>query len=373
MVAHLAWDEGVAGSSPVSPTKNPENHLKNTNSGMFYKTLIRPVLFLFPPEGIHNFTFLIIKNFLFIIVLWNKIFIRRIKREQVKINELCFRNPLGVAAGLDKNGEIIKFWEISGFSHVEVGTVTPKPQAGNPKPRIFRIVKDNALINSMGFNNKGADKIRENIIKAKKKCSKDFVIGVNIGKNRDTPLEKSFDDYVTCMNKLYDVADYFTINISSPNTEGLRDLQGEEYLDSLLMAVKRCSIENSKKYSVKEKNIFVKISPDLSEEEVRRIYRTVLESGIDGIIATNTTLGRDGLSTNEDYRGGLSGKPLQEKSDNVLRILNEMNSKSERKVFLIGSGGVFGMKDFQRKREFGAALVQVYTGFIYEGKRVTKL
>ena len=339
---------------------------------MFYKAIIRPILFLFDAERVHNFVIRIISKFTFIYPFIRLIYSPK-NDSTIEINGLKFRNRLGLAAGLDKNGESIRFWDAVGFSHIEVGTVTPKPQPGNPKPRIFRLIKDKAIINRMGFNNKGADVIFKNILSAKKHIKNNFIIGINIGKNKDTPLEKAFEDYLICLEKLYDAADFFTINISSPNTEGLRELQGKEELDILLNKItsKNHDIAIGKK--IKPKMIFLKIAPDLTEEEINDIYNLVVKYNINGIAATNTTLSRNNLSEISGEDGGLSGKPLNKLSNNVLKILNDLNQKNKNnKILLIGIGGVFYKKNYDDKIQSGADLIQVYTGFIYEGLNIVK-
>jgi dihydroorotate dehydrogenase len=339
---------------------------------MFYKAIIRPILFLFDAEKVHNFVIWIISKFTFIYPFVRLIYSPK-NDSTIEINGLKFRNRLGLAAGLDKNGEGIRFWDAVGFSHIEVGTVTPKPQAGNPKPRIFRLIKDKAIINRMGFNNKGADVIFKNILSAKKHIKNNLIIGINIGKNKDTPLEKAFEDYLICLEKLYDVADFFTINISSPNTEGLRELQTKEQLENLLNAITSKNNVVARKKNIELKIIFLKIAPDLSEEEINDIYNLVVKYNINGIAATNTTLSRNNLSEIAGEDGGLSGKPLNELSNNVLKILNDLNHKNiNNKILLIGLGGVFNKKNYENKIHSGADLVQVYTGFIYEGLNIVK-
>jgi dihydroorotate dehydrogenase len=339
---------------------------------MFYKYIIRPILFVFNPESVHDFVMFLVSKFTFIYPLIRFLY-SPAKNNPVTISGINFRNPLGLAAGLDKDGTAIRFWDAAGFSHIEAGTVTPIPQAGNPKPRLFRLIKDNGIINGMGFNNEGADNLRANILKAKKKIKSDFVIGVNIGKNKNTPLEKAAYDYCICLEKLYFAADYFAINISSPNTEGLRELQGEKYLDELLSTISNKNIELAKLKNISRKVIFLKIAPDLSDSEIEQIYNLVLKYNISGIIATNTTISRDGLKSGVNENGGLSGKPLKEKSNYVLNKLNALNLKNQNtKINLIGVGGVFDKNDFQDKLNSGAELVQLYTGFIYEGLNIIK-
>lgn len=338
---------------------------------MFYKIFIRPFFFIFDAESVHNFVLKFLSEAVFLYPLFRRIYSPD-KSSEVCINEIKFKNKLGLAAGFDKNGTAIRFWESIGFSHMEVGTVTPLPQTGNDRPRIFRLKKDEALINRLGFNNKGADEIRDNILEAKKLTGKDFVIGVNIGKNKATPVRDAVNDYRICFEKLYDAADYFTINISSPNTEGLRLLQEEMHLDKLLSEIQKLNIEISKSKSSSLKCIFLKIAPDITEEMAEMIYNVSIENNITGIIATNTTVQRIKLKTVINEQGGLSGKPLKQMSDNILKKLNIMNSKNKNALILIGVGGVFSRSDFEDKINSGAFLVQIYTGFIYEGPSILK-
>ena len=327
---------------------------------------------MFNPETVHDFVMFLVSRFTFIYPLIRLIYFPT-NQNPVKINGIKFRNPLGLAAGLDKNGTAIRFWDAAGFSHIEVGTVTPKPQGGNPKPRLFRLIRDKAIINRMGFNNNGTDELCKNILKAKKKINQDFVIGVNIGKNKTTPIEKAAEDYKYCLEKLYDSADFFIINISSPNTEGLRELQGEKYLDGLLSEISGKNRELAKSKNVNPKVIFLKIAPDLSENEIEQIYNLVAKHNISGIIATNTTISREGLITETKEEGGMSGKPLKKMSDEVLKKLNALNLKNQNtKITLIGVGGIFSHLDYKDKINSGAELIQIYTSFIYEGLNIIK-
>ena len=337
---------------------------------MFYK-FARKIFFLFNPEFIHDAVINIFGFFTFLHPFFKLIYHTDYKNI-VKINNLEFNHPLGLAAGLDKDGEAIRFWDTLGFSYIEVGTVTPKPQPGNPKPRLSRLVKQESLMNRMGFNNKGAEELSENIKKVKPKLKNGIKIGVNIGKNKITPNENAADDYIYCLEKLYDNADYFVINISSPNTEGLRELQGAEYLDKLLRSVTEKNKDLADMKSVQPKEIFLKIAPDLNENEIKDIFNTAVKFKLTGIVATNTTIDKTGLPVNPDEQGGISGKYLKEKSDNVLKLLNELNAKSEYKLYLTASGGVFTKKDYEDKIKLGATLVQIYTGFIYEGPGILK-
>lgn len=337
-----------------------------------YKFLIRPVFFLFDSEKIHNFTLSIISKFTFLYPVF-KFLYNPNKNSSFQIINCSFKHPLGLAAGFDKNGVAIRFWDAVGFSHIEVGTVTPLGQPGNPKPRIFRLKKDKALINRLGFNNKGADEIRRNILEAKPHLKNGLVVGVNIGKNKDTSIINAVNDYKICLEKLYDAADYFTVNISSPNTQSLRDLHNKEYLDNFLSEIQLLNSQLALKYNIKQKNIFLKISPDLEEAEIEEIYDFVCKHNFTGIIATNTTVSRINLSEKSDEQGGLSGKPVKPLADKVLNKLSELNLKNQnKKLILIGVGGVFSSSDFNDKIKNGASLVQVYTGFIYEGPGIIK-
>lgn len=340
---------------------------------MVYKIFIRPIFFLFKPELAHDIIFFVISKFPFLYPIFRLLYSPKENWEEIEINGLKFRNRLGLAAGLDKEAVAIRFFDSVGFSHIEVGTVTPLPQPGNEKPRLFRLKKDEALVNRMGFNNPGADEVKKNIMKAKKYLKKGFAVGVNIGKNKTTPLETAYRDYEICLEKFYDAADYFTVNISSPNTEGLRELQGEKYLDELLGKISEKNRALSEEKNIPLKNIFLKIAPDLSREEIEQIYILASKHELTGIAATNTTITRNNLIESTEEKGGLSGKPLKEMSDNVLKQLKDLNDgNSFHKMYFIGSGGVFTKNDYKEKLIYGADLVQVYTGYIYEGNRIIK-
>ncbi|MBK6504762.1 MAG: quinone-dependent dihydroorotate dehydrogenase [Ignavibacteria bacterium] len=337
-----------------------------------YKSIIRPLLFTIDPERAHELALGMITKLKLAYPLFHSGY-SPVNNDPVKIGPLTFRNRLGLAAGFDKNGTAIEFWDALGFSHVEVGTVTPLPQPGNELPRIFRLPKDSALINRLGFNNRGADAVRTNILKARKKVSNDFVIGVNIGKNKSTPVEDAVKDYTTCFEKMYDAADYFTVNVSSPNTPGLWQLQDEEHLAELLSKISALNNSISSQKQVRNKDIFLKIAPDINDETLHSIFNICTANEITGIIATNTTIGRTGLQTVIDQQGGLSGKPVFGKSNEVLGKLNELRKASSHKTpELIGVGGVFTKSDYKEKLRLGASLVQVYTGFVYEGPGMIK-
>lgn len=286
---------------------------------------------------------------------------QQLPHRPVECMGLTFRNPVGLAAGLDKNGECIEAFDAMGFGFVEVGTVTPRPQSGNDKPRLFRLVNAEGIINRMGFNNEGVDYLIENVKKAKYSC----ILGINIGKNKDTPIEKGVDDYLICMDKVYEYAGYIAVNISSPNTPGLRSLQYGEALDELLSALKRKQEELAEKYS-KYVPLTLKIAPDLTGEEVKQICQSLIKNKIDGVIATNTTLDRsivEGMKYANEA-GGLSGRPLQSRSTEVVRLLHQ---ELQGDIPIIGVGGIDSFVAAKEKMMAGANLVQVYSGFIYHG------
>ncbi|PKH87437.1 quinone-dependent dihydroorotate dehydrogenase [Colwellia sp. Bg11-28] len=330
---------------------------------MFYPA-IRKVLFQFDAETIHELTIKGLKStgkspF-------NAFYKQTVQDKPLTVMGINFPNPVGLAAGLDKNGECINAFDAMGFGFVEVGTVTPRPQPGNDKPRIFRLPEANAVINRMGFNNKGVDYLVSQVQAANFKG----ILGINIGKNKDTPEENAKDDYLHCMRKVYDLATYITVNISSPNTPGLRSLQYGDALNELLAALKAEQTILTEKYG-KYIPLAVKIAPDLTGDEVKSIAKSLIDNGIDGVIATNTTLSREGVEGLEfgTEQGGLSGQPVKEKSTLVIKLLSEaLNNK----LPIIGVGGIASSDDANEKLEAGASLVQVYTGFIYQGPPLVK-
>ena len=282
-------------------------------------------------------------------------------RESRRIMGIDFPNPVGLAAGLDKNGEYIDALAALGFGFIEIGTVTPRPQPGNPKPRIFRLVEHEAIINRLGFNNQGLEQLLANVDKARFRG----VLGINIGKNFDTPLERAADDYLACLDAVYSRATYVTVNISSPNTRSLRDLQSSERLDELLgLLMSRRESLASKHGRVKP--LLVKVAPDLDEAQVEAIAELAVKHAVDGLIATNTTLSREEIAgdSRAAEAGGLSGRPLLARSN---AILGKLAKSLGGRVPLIGVGGIFSGADAQAKVAAGASLVQVYTGFIYRG------
>ena len=328
-----------------------------------YKKIVSPFLFLFDPESIHNFTFALLK-LSFKVPLTKYIVSLFLSLENPKLEKklfgLNFKNPVGVAAGLDKNAAHINEFSSFGFGFIEVGTITPEPQIGNPKKRLFRLEKDNAIINRMGFNNEGIEKILPRL-----KQNFDIIIGGNIGKNKWTPNSEAKLDYLKCFKKLYNCVDYFVINVSSPNTPGLRELQTPNFLNDLF---KDLNIErtNRKKY----KPILIKISPDLAKNKIDELLRIIESCKIDGIVATNTTIKFPKLdSKSKNERGGLSGAPLQKKSN---QIISYISKKTEGKLPIIGVGGILSAKDAIDKLRCGAHLVQLYTGIIYEGPVIVK-
>lgn len=333
-----------------------------------YKTIIRPILFLFKPETIHQIVFLKLKVASIIPgipALMRACF--TVKHEGLERNlfGITFPNPIGLAAGLDKDAEVSDMLGIMGFGFVEIGTVTPRPQPGNERPRLFRLTKDKALINRMGFNNKGVEFA---VSKLKQRNTK-VIIGGNIGKNKTTPNDKALEDYLKCLKGLYVYVDYFVVNVSSPNTPNLRELQEKEPLKQLLTSLKNEILKYDRK-----KPILLKIAPDLTNSQLDDVIEIVSETGIDGIVATNTTIERYGLSYSDEHveslgAGGLSGKPLRKRSTEIIRYISE---KSGGTIPIIGVGGIFSEEDAIEKLEAGASLIQLYTGFIYEGPWLVK-
>jgi len=323
---------------------------------MYY--FFRRVLFLFDPEIAHHFVFGILKLFNFIGLL--NIF-KSPKRDIKQVLGLHFKNSIGVAAGLDKNGEYIEILDKFGFGFIEIGTVTPRPQKGNSKPRLFRVIEQDALINRFGFNNVGIDRVLENI----KKSNYSAILGINIGKNFDTELHQAVDDYLICFRKAYKFVDYITINISSPNTKNLRDLQSEKHLNLLIKQLK-AEQNKLKKLHQKYTPFLVKISPDLEPINLDIICNILIENNVDGIIATNTTIDRQDILASKHYQepGGLSGQPLKNKSTSVLKYISQ---KLKGKLIIIGVGGISSYEDAKEKFDSGADLIQIYTGLIYKG------
>lgn len=330
---------------------------------MFYNSL-RTLLFKLEPELAHRYTLQTLALLHRMHIL--KLFVEHppfMPLEQMGLN---FRNPVGLAAGLDKNGDYIDALGALGFGFIEVGTVTPKPQIGNPKPRLFRLSSQQAMINRMGFNNKGVDYL----VKKAQKRKYAGILGINIGKNASTPLEKALDDYRYCLKRVYPYADYVALNISSPNTPGLRNLQSPDYLNQLLLQLKNEQTSLAHRYQ-KYVPLVVKISPDLSTDEIEQMATVFSKNGIDGVIATNTTVSRtliEAESTSKEA-GGLSGEPLFSRATEVLK---QLRAVLDKEIPIIASGGIMSRQEAQEKIDSGASLVQLYSGLIYQGPSLIK-
>lgn len=328
-----------------------------------YKLLIRPLLFLFDPEKVHYFTFALIRllsKIPGVPSLFRGLYLVNDKRLETVVFGLKFKNPVGLAAGFDKDARLYNELSNFGFGFIEIGTLTPIGQQGNPKKRLFRLKEDSAIINRMGFNNSG---VQEAVSLLKK--NKKVLIGGNIGKNKLTPNENATQDYEICFEALFDYVNYFVVNVSSPNTPNLRELQDKKPLTELLQ-----TLQNKNLAKQKQKPILLKIAPDLTDSQLLDIIDIVNETKIAGVIATNTTLSREGLkSENKSEMGGLSGKPLTNRSKEVIRFLSEKSNKS---FPIIGVGGVHSVQDAIDMIEAGASLIQLYTGFIYEGPNLVR-
>lgn len=332
-----------------------------------YKNIIRPLLFKFDPEEVHYFTFSLIRNLSKIPgfpALFRSLYVVNDPRLEREVFGLKFKNPVGLAAGFDKDAKLFNELSNFGFGFIEIGTLTPKAQEGNPKQRLFRLKANQAIINRMGFNNGG---VADAVERLKKNSS--VLIGGNIGKNKLTSNEDAVLDYEICFEALFDHVDYFVVNVSSPNTPNLRALQDKEPLQLLLQ-----TLQNKNDLKAKPKPILLKIAPDLTNEQLLDIIEIVDATKIAGVIATNTTLSREGLQVEKNPEvvaemGGLSGKPLTKRSTEVIRFLAE---KSNRSFPIIGVGGIHSAEDALEKLEAGASLVQLYTGFIYEGPALVK-
>jgi len=329
--------------------------------------LLQKLLFLLPPETAHHFTLSSLSALNKLGIL-NKIKPKS-KDEAIEVMGIKFPNRIGLAAGLDKNGEYIQSLSNLGFGFIEIGTVTPLSQLGNPVPRLFRLPKANAIINRMGFNNKGVDYLTNQVADARQ-AGFEGIVGINIGKNFDTAVEDATEDYLKGLRAAYDYADYITINISSPNTPGLRTLQYGEELDKLLSAIKAEQLKLQASHN-KYVAIAVKVAPDLDADEIKGIAGSLLENKIDCLIATNTTLSRDAVvgMKHGDETGGLSGEPVREMSTEVIK---QFHAVLKDQIPIIGVGGIASAQDAQDKLDAGAVLVQVYSGLIYEGPMLVK-
>lgn len=322
-------------------------------------SLIRKFIFTMEPETAHNFSIQALK-------IMGKLPVNPlpIPQNPTEVMGLKFKNPIGLAAGADKNGEAIDGFGKLGFGFIEVGTVTPVAQDGNPKPRQFRILEAEGIVNRNGFNNYGVDVLVENV----KKSRYDGILGINIGKNAITPIEKALDDYQICLRKVYEHADYITVNISSPNTKNLRSLQYGEALDDLLQHLKAEQAHLSQKFN-QYKPLVLKIAPDLTEDEIASVADSLVRHKIDGVIAGNTTLSRESVAgfKNAEQQGGVSGKPLNTLSTRLIRLLaKELNGA----LPIIGSGGIHSVESGQEKIDAGASLLQVYSAMIYQGPQL---
>lgn len=334
-----------------------------------YRLIIKPILFCFSPEAAHHITMAglqFVSKYALTRFLFRWFFVGICRNKPLEVAGLTFPNVVGLAAGFDKNAKYIDAFALLGFGFIEIGTVTPRPQSGNPRPRLFRLPKDRALINRMGFNNDGAEAVLNHL---KRRKNRDIIIGGNIGKNKVTPNELAVEDYITCFNVLYSEVDYFVVNVSSPNTPGLRALQEKKPLLEILHA-----ISNLNKSKPKQKPVFLKIAPDLSNEQLDDIVSIVAESGINGIIATNTTIVRQDLKTADRKietigAGGLSGVPLTRRSTEVISYLR---SRLPLHIVIIGVGGIHSYQDAADKIQAGATLVQLYTGLVYEGPSLVR-
>ncbi len=321
--------------------------------------LLKPFIFLSDPEWTHNMVIRILK--LGISQQLLKIMCRPEKyNTPTELWGLKFKNPIGLAAGFDKNAEVLDGLASLGFGFIEIGTVTPRPQPGNPKPRIFRLPKDHAIINRMGFNNKGVQQIRENIKQAKRK---DIIIGINLGKNKNTPNEQAAQDYLYSFKELFDYGDYFVINVSSPNTPNLRNLQKKEQLSGILKTLQEFNFNQKS-----PKPLLLKIAPDLTYSQIDDILDEINKHKLSGIIATNTTITRPENLKSKNNKihqpGGLSGSPLKKKSTEIIKYIYKITNG---KLPIIGVGGIMDFADMQEKLEAGASLIQIYTGLIYNG------
>lgn len=327
-------------------------------------THLRDLLFMLDAETSHEFSLDLIGAAERLQLL--KLFLQSVPSNPVETMGITFPNPVGLAAGLDKNGDYFNALGMMGFGFVEIGTITPKPQTGNPKPRLFRIPEAQAIINRMGFNNKGVD----HLIAQVKRRRHQGILGINIGKNATTPVEDAANDYVICMQKVYEHADYITVNVSSPNTQGLRDLQFGDSLNRLLATIK---LEQAKLQTLHGRYVpvAVKIAPDMDLESVIQVAQTLKAQGIDGVIATNTTIGREGVENYETSKetGGLSGAPVRDKST---KVISALYAELGNKLPIIGVGGIADGASAAEKIKAGAKLVQIYSGFIYKGPRLIR-
>jgi dihydroorotate dehydrogenase len=334
--------------------------------GLFYEKVIRPVLFTQDPEKAHDLGVMLLSEMsrhrwlCRLLESYNQ----NTQLDPIELFGLKFPNAVGLAAGMDKNAQFWRAMGALGFGHVEIGTVTHQKQPGNPRPRVFRYPEESAVINRMGFNNEGAKVVAQSLKKSRADCRRHIPLGINIGKSRTVEIEKAAEDYLASFNLLAEYADYFTINVSSPNTPELRKLQGAEYLKTLLQTLVDANQRRASKLGVKKIPILVKIAPDLTFSEVDEVIQVVYDVGLSGIVATNTTIERPGVFATNKEKGGLSGKPLHMRS---CEVVNYIYRATSGKLPIIGVGGIMDVAGAARMIDNGASLVQIYTGFIYRG------
>ena len=338
---------------------------------MIYKAILRPLLFLREPEKSHEQTLSLLSRLSFLEGALERLFSVEDKRLEVNLGPLTFPNPVGLAAGFDKNARAVKIWPGFGFGFTEIGAVTARPQPGNPKPRLFRLPKDHALINRLGFNNEGAEAIQKKLEALKNKGGWPKVpLGINIGRSKIVENKDAVADYLYTFEKLYPYGNYFTLNVSSPNTPNLRELQEKSRLMELLRAIEAKNRELAGQAKTKEKAVLVKIAPDMELSQLDEVIEVLESQKVSGIIATNATAFlREGLITHMDEPGGLSGKPLRERATSFIRHIYTL---TQGRLPIIGSGGIFNAKDAYEKITSGAEAVQIYTGFVYEGPSAVK-
>lgn len=332
-----------------------------------YESIFKPLLFRVDPEEAHHLAFRMLQAGS-AFPIWSRVFQVRDSRLQRILAGCQFPNPVGLAAGFDKNGEAVSHWERLGFGFCEIGTVTAKPQPGNPRPRLFRLPEDRALINRMGFNNWGAELVAQRLRETFARRAPKIPVGINIGKSKVTPNEEAVSDYLFSLERLYEFSDYLVVNVSSPNTPGLRDLQEKESLTRLLSSVLERGAKLAGERGLRERALFVKLAPDLDDDAFGALIRMAVEIGLAGVIVNNTTLSRASLRSElARESGGLSGAPLTARAHGLMQ---RARAEAGDKLVLIGSGGIMTPEDAVSRLEAGADLIQIYTGFVYEGPRL---
>jgi dihydroorotate dehydrogenase len=337
---------------------------------VMWRNFLRPLFFTLPPERAHEVAFAALRKLQRSRLLGRTLGVSKPPNDprlKVRAFGLDFENPVGLAAGFDKDALLLPVWEKIGFGFAEIGTITPLAQEGNPRPRLFRLPEDQAIINRMGFNNRGAEEIRGRLLEDLRKGRWPRIkVGVNLGKNKATPLEKAFEDYALLLDQFLDLGDYFVVNVSSPNTPDLRKLQSKEFLDGIFENLQR---RNYNRLKLDARPLLVKVAPDLEWSQLDDVLELCFKHRFSGIIATNTTLSREGLTRENKEAGGLSGKPLRDKSTEFISYIYK---QTNGKLPIIGVGGIFNADDAWEKIKAGASLVQVYTGFIYEGPGIVR-